>query len=358
MTTRIREKSHPKNHKSGNNANTLPFIVPQILIQTLHKPQRSPTSRSPTNHQSPNCPAQNQTFTPLHLPNTKDTVPPMWRAVIIMFAGMSLIPAGDAAAKLLTNSHGVEPIYAAWSRFALGAVMALVLIERRSLHILGNWRIWLRSSLIAAGISFIILAARTAPLADVFGAFFVAPLFSYALSGIFLKEPLTLARSLLILCGFGGVLLVVRPGLSMAPGLEYAFLAGLFYGAFLTTSRWVAPLAPSGTLLGTQLLLSSLMTTPFVIGHFPEITAPVAALTAASALFSMLANLLLLMAYRLAPASQLAPLVYFQLLAATALGWLIFKDTPSALTALGLGVIITSGLASAALNMPARRRAP
>jgi len=61
-------------------------------------------------------------------------------------------------------------------------------------------------------------------------------------------------------------------------------------------------------------------------------------------------NLLLLYAYQLVPATRIAPLVYFQLVAAVGLGWLIFNDLPDIWTWTGLVVILTAGLASARLR--------
>jgi drug/metabolite transporter (DMT)-like permease len=64
----------------------------------------------------------------------------------------------------------------------------------------------------------------------------------------------------------------------------------------------------------------------------------------------MLGNLLLLYAYKHAPASRIAPLVYFQLVAAVGLGWLIFAELPDLWTWVGMAVILTAGLASARLR--------
>lgn len=61
----------------------------------------------------------------------------------------------------------------------------------------------------------------------------------------------------------------------------------------------------------------------------------------------MLGNLILLFAYRLAPATKLAPFVYFQLFAAILFGWLLFNDIPDALTWIGIAIILTSGVIAA-----------
>lgn len=274
----------------------------------------------------------------------------MNRAVLIMFLAMSLIPAGDSAGKLLTSSFGAAPIFVAWSRFAIGTLLVLPFIERRAFTLLGDWRIWVRAAILAAGITCIQTALQTVDVATVFAAFFVGPIFSYALAMIFLKERVTMLRTLLILLGFCGVLLVVRPGGGGDPGVIWALMAGLCYGAFLTMSRWLSGLGTPLSLTFTQLSISCFLLLPFGLLNLPQASAAVATLTFASAAFSMLGNLMLLYAYRIASATQLAPLVYFQLIAAVILGWVIFGDLPDSLTWAGLAVIIAAGLGSARLR--------
>ena len=274
----------------------------------------------------------------------------MQRAVLIMFISMSLIPAGDLCGKLLTGTFGTAPAYVAWSRFAVGALIALPLGLAGSAGLLADWRIWLRALLIAGGVVSIQTALRTEPLANVFAAFFIGPIISYVLAVIFLKEPLRPIRAALMLLGFLGVLLVVRPGAGGSTGLLWAMVAGCFYGAFLTTSRWLAHLGTPMQLIFTQLLLSTLLVAPLGLMNLPQMSTPIALLTLGSAGFSAAGNLLLFVAYARAGATVLAPLVYFQLISATVLGWAVFGDLPDALTWSGLALVIGAGLASASLR--------
>lgn len=274
----------------------------------------------------------------------------MWHAVLIMFIAMSMIPAGDMAGKLLTGSFGVAPIFVAWSRFAVGALILAPLVRAPAWALLRDWRIWLRASFLACGVAFIQTALRTEPLANVFAAFFIGPILSYGLSALLLREPVTTLRSVLMVVGFAGVLLVVRPGFGGSAGLGYAVLAGCFYGAFLTASRWLAHTGTALDVSFSQLLISALILTPMGLLSLPAPSAPILGLTLASATFSMLGNLLLLFAYRQTAATRLAPLIYFQLIAATGLGWAVFGDLPDLLTWLGLALVIGAGLASAAVR--------
>jgi len=276
----------------------------------------------------------------------------MLRAATIMFIAMSLIPMGDTAGKLLVTGHGFNPFFLAWSRFGLGALMVLTFLPRgqMDLRLFLDWRIWLRGLLITAGISSILTALQTEALPDVFGAFFVGPILSFFLSAWLLNEPITRKQTALLLLGFCGVLLVVKPGFGMTPGLGFAVLAGLCYGSYLTASRWLAHAAPPRALLLSHLMIGALVLAPLGLAHIPVFTPQITALTLFSAFASMAGNLLLIVAYRLAPASTLAPFVYFQLIAATLLGWSVFGDWPDAITLIGLALLITTGIGSATLK--------
>ena len=161
------------------------------------------------------------------------------RALPLMLLAMSLIPAGDTAGKLLGEA-GVAPAFTAWSRFALGAVMILPFVMHLTRPaIFADWRVWLRGLLLAGGIVSILTALGTEPIANVFGAFFLGPILAYVLSAWLLNEGFSRARMVLLGIGFLGVLLVVRPGFGMTPGLGFAVMAGVFYGGFLTASRWL-----------------------------------------------------------------------------------------------------------------------
>lgn len=57
-----------------------------------------------------------------------------------------------------------------------------------------------------------------------------------------------------------------------------------------------------------------------------------------------LGHFLQIQAYRRAPASLLAPFVYFQIVSAAALGWLIWGQFPDPVSWLGIAVVCASGI--------------
>jgi drug/metabolite transporter (DMT)-like permease len=268
----------------------------------------------------------------------------MLRAALLMILGMSLIPLGDSAGKALTSS-GVSPLFVAWTRFALGAVILLPFLRREhyDMAALRDWRLAVRALLIVGGIVSILTALRTEPIANVFGAFFVGPVVSYVLSVVLLGERVTWVRTALLGLGFVGVLLIVRPGFGMTPGLGFALLAGAFYGSYLTASRWLSSAARPRTLLLSQLVTGAVVLAPLGLLAMPPMSGVVAGLLAVSAVASMAGNLLLIVAYKLAPATRLAPLVYTQLVAAAVYGVVFFGTFPDALALAGLGLLAASG---------------
>lgn len=269
-------------------------------------------------------------------------------AIAVMSVGMLFIPLGDTAGKLLTGSHGAEPVFVAWSRFAIGAIFIWLVFGCRGFEfaILRDWRVWFRASLIVGGICSILTALRTEPIADVFGAFFVGPILSYFLSAWLLRERISLVRTALLFIGFCGVLLVVKPGINTSPGMLYALMAGSFYGGFLVASKWLAQIERPRSLLLSHLLIGALVLTPWGSTTIPDVTTEIVFLILLSAAASALGNLLLLVASRMADASRLSPLVYVQLVSATALGFLVFGDVPDYWSLLGLAMLLGSGFVS------------
>ena len=274
----------------------------------------------------------------------------MWRAILFMLIGMMLIPTGDAASKLLSNSHGYHPFFIAWARFAVGSFLVLPFIPRSCFTVFRNPVAWGRGFLLATGISVITFAVALEDLANVFAVFFIGPIISYILAAIFLKEAVTLPRSALLFLGFTGILLIARPGFGFSIGLACALFAGCAYGVFLTLSRLAAGQEEPKALLFSQMLIATILCTPMALIYWPEQLFASPAMLAISGGASMLGNMFLILAYGLVPATRLAPFVYFQLVGALLLGWGVFGTLPDIWGLAGLALLMISGFGSALLR--------
>ena len=273
--------------------------------------------------------------------------PSLPRIVVMVVMAMVLIVSGDAAAKVL-GGQGFDPVFTAWSRFALAAVIIAPFagLQRSDLAQAKDWRLILRAMLIVGGIVCILIALRTEDMATVFGGFFVGPIVAYALSAFLLGERVTLARTILLGLSFVGVLIVVRPGFGMTAGMGFAILAGCFHGSYLVATRWLAGGFRPRFLLLSQLVIGAVVLAPFAVGPLPAITGNAAVLIGISAMGSALGNLLLVLVNRTTPANVIAPLIYSQLVVVTVLGVIIFGDWPDSTTLIGLAVIAIAGASS------------
>ena len=271
------------------------------------------------------------------------------REILIMFVAMSMIPLGDAAGKLLSNNYGVSPFFVAWARFALGAVVLLPFVykDRQFFKLLLDKRIIARGLAVVGAITSILTSFTSLPITTGFSILFIAPLISYFLSVVFLKEQITRLRTFLVIGGFVGVLMVAQPSTSADPYLIFAVMAGCFYGAFLTMSRAFVHLGSAVQLTSSQMVIGSVVLAPFAFVYWPPINMDVSGLVMLSGLASLLGNILLIIAYGMAPATRLAPFVYFQIIAATVLGLVVFGHWPDLWACIGMVTIITCGVLSA-----------
>jgi len=266
----------------------------------------------------------------------------------LVFCAVSLIVLGDTAGKALTAA-GVPPLFVAWTRFAVAAVLFLPFsgLCRAELAQLLHPGVILRAALVTGGISCILTALKTEPIANVFGAFFIGPVVSYGLAVVILGERPSLGRSVLLALGFLGVMLVVKPGFGATAGMGVALMAGMFYGAFLAATRAIAGRYRPRFLLLSQLVIGATLLAPFALsGPIPALPASISALILLSALGSAAGNYLIVVANRRADASLIAPLIYTQLIAATLAGILVFGEWPDAVALSGLVVILASGFGS------------
>lgn len=266
---------------------------------------------------------------------------------LLMATATTLVVVGDAAGRMLSDA-GFSQFYVAWTRFLVATLILLPFsgLKKSELKHLLDWRIIIRSGLIAGAICCILSALKTEPMANAFGGFFISPIVSYILSALILREHITGPRTLLLAISFIGVLIVVRPGFEMSVGMAFALGAGLFHGTYLMTTKLLVADYRPRFLLISQLIVGTVILLPFSTFTPPAITYVTGGFILLSALASAFGNLTLVLANRRIPASVVAPLVYLQLLAAAVVGFVAFKEIPDTQTFVGLTIILASGLSS------------
>lgn len=187
---------------------------------------------------------------------------------------------------------------------------------------------------------------RYLPLTTVTALGFTMPLILALLAVPLLGERMDKARALCAVAGFGGVLLMVRPGEGGALAPALVVLAGAFAWAMaMITIRRMGAGGESGVAivfwfsLGCALvaLVWSLPGWVWPTGRQWGLLALVGAVAA-------LAQMLMTDAYRSADPTLVAPFEYSAIIWTTALGALLWADWPDGWDLLGVAVLIGAGL--------------
>jgi drug/metabolite transporter (DMT)-like permease len=279
---------------------------------------------------------------------------------LFVLAGLCLASL-DATAKFLVRDHPV--LLVVWARYA--GQMAIVTPYAWHRAGRGFWRTRrLRAQLvrslylvIATGCFF--TGLRYLPLAEASAITFMAPLFVVALSLPVLGERPTRPRIVASLAGFAGILLLVRPG---APALHPAAVllvgAALANALYQLATRKLRDENPQtmlfySALVGTVLLTA---TVPFALEASP-ISWRDGGLLLLSGLLAGVGHGLFIAAFARAPAALLAPFTYLQIAWAVLYGILVFGQHPDGWSAVGIGIVVASGVALALWERRFARRA-
>ena len=185
----------------------------------------------------------------------------------------------------------------------------------------------------------------TIPFAETYSLVFMMPLFITVMSVLILRERVDLVRWAMLALGFAGVMLVVRPGFRE---LEFGHLTALLcavLGASTTTiQRVIAPPEKRVSLIALPALYVVVINAVLMAPTFIMPTLQQFGLLAASGSMVGMGHILLISATRNAPASQVAPIQYVQIVWAIGLGAFFYFEYPDLLAYIGLGVVVLSGL--------------
>ena len=274
--------------------------------------------------------------------------PNILRGIILMCLGVSVFPLINAAAKLLTAHYPVMQIV--WARFTGHLIIMLVvflphygrrlLATRRPLIQICRSLLMLISNLV------FVLAIGRVPLATASAIGFISPLIVTALSMPLLGERVGPRRWSAVLIGFGGALLIIRPGSGLPdPAVLLLLGSAAAYALYQIATRWAAAFDPAATGIVFSALVGSLVMSfvlPFVF--VPPQNLFDLLLFASLGLLGGTGHYLVIRAFQSGPAAVIAPLGYVELIGTAALGYFVFGNFPDLWTWLGAAIIIASGL--------------
>jgi drug/metabolite transporter (DMT)-like permease len=272
------------------------------------------------------------------------------RGIVLIVASTVFFSGADVITKSLSGT--LPAIEIAWLRYAVfaGILLPPALKQwaagglrslRPELQVLRAFGMVGSALLFTAGLGFL-------PVAEATAMSFVSPIFITALSIVFLGEVVGWRRWSAAAVGLIGVLVVVRPGTgAFQAAALFPLMAALSWaGAVIVTRKMSGADHPTTTLTYSALLGFAVLTVllPFnwVVPGWREI-----GLGIALGILSTIGHGLIVLAYRHASASVIAPFSYFQLIGSGALAYLVFGSVPDRWTFVGAGIIAASGLYTA-----------
>lgn len=278
----------------------------------------------------------------------------MNNGILLALLAYAVYSWSDAAIKALGGGLGIFEI---GFFLTLVASICIVLTTPKDESWLHFWRMKRPLAVQARAISgatasvLSVLAFTTIPLAEVYALIFLAPFFVTLLSLLVLKEHVGPWRWFAVVAGFVGVLLVVQPGFRQLELGHFASLCIAFLAAVsVILMRSLSAQETRTTMLGFLMLYAVLFNGVAMVmtRSFSVPTPAQAAILVVAGIFSAMGNTLILRATRLAPANQLAPTHYSQIVWAVIIGALIFDEQPDIVSVVGLAIIAGSGLLTVA----------
>ncbi len=270
--------------------------------------------------------------------------------VLLGLLSFSIYAVGDAMTKGFSGQIGVFQLQFFINLFAL---VPIVFAKQKDERWSDTFR--LANPLLMHGRAFLYTSATilftfavtTIPFAETYSLAFLSPLFLALLAMIILKEKVVATRWILLTLTFVGVLIVVRPGFrELAMGHLAVVCCALLAAAANTILRIISNSEKQISIIAMngayQLVISGvLMVTSFTPMGWVEV-----ARLALIGIMGGFAQILIIRAVKLSPASHVAPTHYVQILWAVLLGATFFNESPDAIGYLGLVVIVAAGIAT------------
>lgn len=265
----------------------------------------------------------------------------------LSLAAFGVYATHDVVVKFLGSSYNAVQIIFFSGLLSFPLVTAMLLSDKRDENLVPRhpwWSLIRAVSAVLTGVAGF-FAFSQLPMAQAYAIFFAMPLLITLMAIPMLGERVGLRRGLAVIVGLLGVLVVLRPGEADLGLGHLAALSAAVTGAL--TSVIVRKIG--GNERSAVLMLYPMLGNVLAMGAvlpFVYVPMPIAhlGLMCIIALFGFIGGILVIKAYRTAPAVIVAPMQYSQILWAALYGWLLFDERIDAYTATGSAIIIASGI--------------
>ena len=192
---------------------------------------------------------------------------------------------------------------------------------------------------------FFVLSFRYLALADAHTIGSLSPVLVVFFSYLILREKINLATWVAIGISFFGVILIMRPGLTIFnPYLVIPLLAAFFYSLFQIATRLNAQYDDNETMLFYNGLIGVIITSILSLFFWQPLHSFSFIFFIFLGFFFCMGLFLQIKALSITPASVLAPYNYTIIVWAILFGFVVYKEIPDIFTIIGAIIIVASGV--------------
>lgn len=267
--------------------------------------------------------------------------------ISFMLLSVIFFPLKDALVKMSSGHY--SPILILWTQFAFtGSVFLTAHLIRqgrgRRMPKKPGMQI-VRSVIAVISLGSFYWSIQLIPLAEATAMQFVAPLVVTTLSPYILNEKVSVRRWILVIVGFVGVLIVLRPEFGDARlGYMVGLGSGIFLGLFFIMNRKLSVGETPIASIAYATFFGAIMLTPFALNAWTPPRPEDVLIIVGFLCFALIGQACMFSAFHFSEASILSPYHYVQIVGATVFGYLFFGDFPDRVTLLGIAIIIASGI--------------
>lgn len=269
------------------------------------------------------------------------------RAIIMMCLASLCFTLNDTMTKFLIASYETSFIILVRSLFAMPLLiaMAVVLGRDRVRWSRGVGLYALRGALGLLAAWMYIRGLETLSVAEATVIVFASPFIVTLGSRVIFGESVGWQKWAAVLISFGGVLIAIQPGAATFQPASLLILACAFlYASISLTARFLPPEDNLWTVSFFGAAFAAVFVAPLTIGQWTALRSEDLLLFVGSALASSFGIGLGSLAYRSAPASDLAPYAYSGLIWSTAATWIVWGAIPGLWTLVGAAVVASSSI--------------
>ena len=288
------------------------------------------------------------------------------KGIILILLGMMIFSVQDSIMKYIYNFVSLYEVYLIRTLVSFVVILLFLKIAKKPIIFKTQYPLltYCRVILFFFGFSSFYISLTVMPLVTATALFFVTPFLITIFAKFFLKEQIGPRRWLAVIIGFVGVYIILNPNFS---NFDYLSLTPIFCAFCYSLSMIIIKKTSEKDSVYTQtftfyfgaIIISLIFY--FIIGDgqynttdhpafqfiFREWFASLETsmlIMIVTGLTASVAFLLLFTAYSIASPSVVSPFEYSILLWSSLIGWIFFEEIPSLRTAIGIFIIVTSGI--------------